>query len=152
MFYFLYQARYTKPGAIILSYNVTVIWCWMWKRQCKFTWIVIIQFFAITILSQPFLGHYNLGSFSLQHSCMWARHFLQLLLHRLDFTLFVIKYCEVCLMEWFYDIIAPHVKEWLQAAENAITTERTSGTWSAYDSKLINDFATTRYLVACQIF
>ena len=50
----------------------------IWRRQHKFTWIVVVKIFAFSLPSQPFLGrHFRFPIFSQQHS--WGPHtFLQL--------------------------------------------------------------------------
>jgi len=70
-----------------------------WRRQHKFTWIVVIKVFAISLPSQPFLGR-HLGFHIFIHNDLLGSHtlFSQLSCFGLDeiYTLVVVPVCISC--------------------------------------------------------
>jgi len=50
----------------------------MWRRQHKFTWIVVIKIFAINLPSQPFLGRHLGFHFFFTMAFLGAAHFFLL--------------------------------------------------------------------------
>ena len=47
-----------------------------WRRQQKFTWIVVIKFFTINLPSLPFLGHHSGFHLFFYHGLLGAALFL----------------------------------------------------------------------------
>jgi len=80
-----WQPRNGCDGRLMAKFLITTIQVNLvpnpsetWRRQHKFTWIVVIKNFAISLPSQPFLGHHLGFHIFFHYGLFGAAPFLQL--------------------------------------------------------------------------